>query len=125
MYMIVNRWCYTTRWAPPGTMSFLVWNCCGAGKPATVRELRDTSKQFFPTFICILETQIDATRVESMTPFLGFSNSYAVSSTGRTGGLGVFWNNSIKVEIIGHSQYHIDTIVGESDAEQWRQTFDY
>ena len=76
-------------------MSVLCWNCRGAGKPATVRELRDQAKQFAPTVLCIVETQISATWVEGLASTLGFDNGYAVSSNGRSGGIGMFWNNEI------------------------------
>ena len=72
-------------------MSIISWNCRGAGKPATVRELRDLTKRFAPSILCILETQIEDSRVKSMVDSLGFNKSFAVSSVGRSGGLGVFW----------------------------------
>ena len=71
-------------------MSLLVWNCRGAGKPATVRELRDFTRQLAPSIVCILETQIEGSRVENMVGTLGFNKSFAVGSSGRSGGLGIF-----------------------------------
>ena len=82
-------------------MNIFCWNCRGAGKAAIVRELRDFARQFAPTLLCILETQLESTRVEALASTLGFDNAYAVSSQGRSGGIGLFWNNSIKVEILG------------------------
>ena len=84
-------------------MNLFCWNCHGAGKAATVRELCDFARQFTPTLPCVVETQIEGARVEALAGTLGFDNSYAVSSQGRSGGIGLFWNNSIKVEILGYS----------------------
>ena len=84
-------------------MSLLCWNCRGAGKPMTVRELRDLTKQFAPSVLCILETQIEGSRVKNMDGSLGFNKSFDVSSSGRSGGLGVFWNEEKNLEIIGYS----------------------
>ena len=81
-------------------MNTFVWNCRGVGKAATVRELRDFARQFAPTLFCILETQMDSARVEALANTFGYDNSYAVSSQGRSGGIGLFCNNSIKVEIL-------------------------
>ena len=71
-------------------MSLMCWNYRGIGKPATVKELRELEKQFAPSVLCILETQIEGTRVESLAGPLGFDKSFAVSSSGRSGGLGMF-----------------------------------
>ena len=74
---------------------------------------------------CVLETQIHKARVESLKGTLGFDNSFAVSSSGRSGGLGIFWNNKTRVEILPYSQYHIDAIVTEYGKEPWRLTCVY
>jgi hypothetical protein len=50
---------------------------------------------------------------------------FAVSSSGRSGGLGIFWNNDIKIDILPYSQYHIDAIVHEERCEPWRFTCVY
>ena len=92
-------------------MSLLCWNCRGIGKAATVRELRTLARQFAPSILCILETQLEGSRVEQLAEGLGFNKSFAVSSSGRSGGLCIFWNDEIKVEIIGYSRYHIDALV--------------
>mgnify|MGYP005831526969 CR=1 FL=1 len=83
------------------------------------------ARQFAPSILCILETQIEGTRVESLSSTLNFDNSFAVSSTGRSGGLGIFWNNSIKVEIVGYSEYHIDVLVDDLVDTRTRVTFVY
>ena len=106
-------------------MNLLCWNCRGAGKAATIRELRDLAKQFAPTVLCIVETQIERTRVESLAGTIGYDNGYAVSSQGRSGGLGFFWNNPIKIEILGYSVYHIDCSVEEPGSDPWRMTLFY
>lgn len=106
-------------------MSILSWNCHGVGKAATVRELRELVKRFVPTLLCIVETQLDRVRVENLTSTLGFDNSFAISSNGRSGGLGIFWNNPIKVEILGYSVYHIDCSVDEPGHDKWRASCFY
>lgn len=92
-------------------MSTFCWNCRGAGKPSTIRELRDFARKFAPTVLCIVETQISGARVEALASTLGYENSYAISSQGRSGGIGIFWNNISNIEILGDSCYHIDAKV--------------
>lgn len=63
--------------------------------------------------------------MESLKNTLGYDQSFAVSSSGRSGGLGLFWNNNTRVEILPYSQYHIDAIVAENGREPWRLTCVY
>ena len=70
----------------------------------------------------IFETQLHKKRVESLARSIGFERGFAVSSTGRSGGLGLFWNNNISIEILPYSQYHIDAVVKEVGKEPWRIT---
>lgn len=106
-------------------MSLLCWNCRGAGKPATVRELRDLTRQLAPSIVCIVETQIEGSRVENMVGSLGYEKSFAVSSSGRSGELGIFWNEEINLEVIGYYEYHIDVLVEELVHILTRITFIY
>jgi hypothetical protein len=48
----------------------------------------------------VLETQLHKKWVENMARSIGFDRCFAVSSSGRSGGLGLFWNNNTKIEIL-------------------------
>jgi hypothetical protein len=63
--------------------------------------------------------------VENLSRSLGYDKSFAISSSGRSGGLGLFWNNEIKIEVLPYSQYHLDVIVSEQGQENWRLTVVY
>ena len=39
--------------------------------------------------------------------------------------LDIFWNNNTRVEWLPYSQYHIDTIITESESEPWHLTCVY
>ena len=77
------------------------------------------------TGLCVLETQVHKARVESLKGTLGYDNSFAASSSSRSGGLGIFWNNNTGVELLPYSQYHIDAIVTEFGKEPWWLTCVY
>lgn len=68
-------------------MKTLCWNCRGIGDPATVKELRDLVRECSPEVLCIVETQLAKNRVEGLAGTLGFDCSFAVASSGRSGGL--------------------------------------
>ena len=106
-------------------MSALCWNCRGAGKPAAVRELREFARKFAPNVLCIVETQISGVRVEAFANTLGYDHAYAIDSQGRSGGMGIFWNNTIDVQILGDSVYHIDVRIQEAAQDPRRLTFVY
>lgn len=48
---------------------------------------------------------------------------FAVNNS--AGGLGLLWNNSIKLEILGYSKYHIDAKVDDFGPKPWRLTLVY
>jgi hypothetical protein len=106
-------------------MSCISKNCRGLGSDATVHELRDLVKRFKPTDLYVVETQLHRSRVEALASNLGYDQGFAVSSTGRSGGLGMFWNNDIKLEILPYSQYHLDAIITEKGVDPWRLTCVY
>ena len=92
-------------------MNSLCWNCRGLGNAVTVRELRDLARQFAPSVFCVVETQLHKSRVECLNKTLGYDNSFGVSSEGRSGGLGIFWNNDTPLTITKFYKYHIDAEV--------------
>jgi exonuclease III len=95
------------------------------GNAATVKELHDFARRVAPTVLCVLETQVHKSRVEGLSSTLGYDRSFAISSSGRSGGLGIYWNKDTNVEILPYSQYHIDVIITENGCEPWRLTCVY
>ena len=53
-------------------MNIICWNCRGAGKASTVRELRELAKKFTPIVLCIVETQLEKARVEGLASSIGY-----------------------------------------------------
>ena len=94
-------------------MSVLSLNCRGLGGAATVRELRDLARHHSPAILCVVETQLHKKSVENLSRTLGFDKSFAISSSGRSGGIGLLWNNVINIEVLPYSRYHLDSIVTE------------
>ena len=101
-------------------MKILSRNCRGIGDPATVCELRNLVELSSPSILCLVETQLQKNRVEGLHFLLGFDFSFAVGSRGCSGGICIFWKNSVDIEIKNFSEYHVDAWVLEPGREQWR-----
>ena len=110
---------------PPGTMKILSWNYRGIGDPATVRELRDLLEISSPSILCLVGTQLQKARVEGLRSSLGFDFSFGVGSSGRSGGICIFWKNSLDVAIKNYSEYHVDVEVDSLLGVDARFTFVY
>lgn len=65
------------------------------------------------------------TLVEILAQTFGYDRSFAVSSSGRSGGLVIFWNDLIKLEVTGYSKYHIDTNISDLGPSPWMLTYVY
>lgn len=48
-----------------------------------------------------------------------------MNGRGKGGGIALFWDESIKVELKSYNVRHIDVLITESDGERWRGTFVY
>jgi hypothetical protein len=71
----------------------------------------------------VMETKINSKRTEKLRNALGFSSSFAVSSIGLSGGIGLFWNSEITVDLKSFNSNHIDVLVQPRDGgAQWRFT---
>ena len=105
-------------------MTCLSWNCRGLGNPEAVRELRSIVKLERPTLLFVMETKIQAKRVEALKCTLGFGGCFAVDSVGLSGGIGLFWSRDVNVELKNFSKCHIDVEVHSNNQSSsvWRFT---
>ena len=107
-------------------MSCLSWNCRGAGDPRTVRELEALVKANSPKIIFLAETRQRGARLGHLRWRLGLKNFVAVDSVGKSGGLDVFWHESVDVTLKRYSQRIMDLEVKLfQEAPTWRLTFVY
>jgi hypothetical protein len=71
----------------------------------------------------VMETKISRKRTEKLCNALGFSGSFAVSSDGLSGGIGLFWKAEVIVELKNFSSNHIDVLVQQrTGGVKWRFT---
>ena len=53
---------------------------------------------------------------------LGFDNCFNVSRNGIGGGLAMLWSSDVDVDIVSHSNHHIDALVQGAKRMKWRCT---
>ncbi|KAL9679901.1 hypothetical protein QQ045_017772 [Rhodiola kirilowii] len=92
---------------------------CLSGRASWMEAVNSLS----PQIIGLLETKMKATVVEGLKFRLGFHNCFGVDCWGRSGGLALFWDDSVSIEIKNYSHWHIDAVVREKD--EFRLTLFY
>lgn len=104
----------------------LSWNCRGLGNPRSVRALHIMVQRWKPDIVFLMETKSKVSRMEKIKNRIGFANGLIVPSRGRSGGLALFWNRGINLEVKSYSGNHIDAFVRETEnPSTWRITCFY
>ena len=112
--------------ALPTNMRVLVWNCRGIGNPRAVPALSLLVRQEKPDILCLMETKTSSMEFEKLKWKLQFNGGLGISGDGRKGGMGILWNNEVKVSIQSYGHNYVDSILQESDTlEPWRFTLLY
>jgi hypothetical protein len=89
-------------------MSCLGWNCRGIGNAATVRELSVLLRTHSSQLVFLCETRQKSDRVRRLRHRLGLRGFFGVDSEGMSGGLALFWHETIYVDIKDSSLRFID-----------------
>lgn len=63
-----------------------------------------------------------AKQVSAVSRKFNFENCFGVDSNGMGGGLALFWNADVNVEIKSFSPHHIDAVVHNESGKVWRCT---
>jgi len=104
-------------------MSILSFNCRGLGETQTVDDLRSLIRRNSPKIVFLSETKRSGVEMEWVRKKLGNFFGVYVDSRGRAGGLALFWEKSVKLNLCSFSGHHMDAnICWEDDAEEWRFT---
>ena len=60
-----------------------------------------------PAVLCLVETQLQNVFAETLAQSFGYDRSFAVGGSGRSGGLVIYYNDSIKLEVKGQKEFLI------------------
>jgi hypothetical protein len=107
-------------------MSIFSWNCRGLGQPRTVQELCRLVQDYCPNIVFLSEIRQQRDKVCNIRFRLGLNKCFIVDGHGKGGGLALFWDESINVEILSYGLHHIDTLIWDGTHHAgWRGTFIY
>ena len=96
------------------------------GNPRTVRDLAALVQSYNPKLVFLSETRQSEERMQSLRWRLGLKGCLARRCVGRSGGIALFWDESLAVNLITISNKVIDVSVQEDPTSPpWRISFFY
>ncbi|KAJ1394661.1 Endonuclease/exonuclease/phosphatase superfamily [Sesbania bispinosa] len=107
-------------------MKIISWNCRGVAATATVSELRELSSKHRPTIVFLMETRAKEGKLNRLKRLTKLQHLFCVEPDGLSGGLALFWDNSVEVEIISSTTNIIHAAITDKDsAHYWETSFVY
>ncbi|KAM1255964.1 hypothetical protein ACFX1Q_030139 [Malus domestica] len=89
-------------------MNYLFWNCHGLGSDPLVRALYGHIKKIRPSMIFLSETKMKNHRIDDVEKRIGYANGFNVDPVGRAGGLSLWWDDLLMVEVLEAFQNFIN-----------------
>ncbi|KAF9598404.1 hypothetical protein IFM89_027837 [Coptis chinensis] len=95
------------RSGPKDSMSLLAWNSRGSGRPSMMEELKKQIRVARPFFMFVMETKCSVDKGVRLIKRLGDFESFVVPSCGLSGGLWIFWEKSVVVDVLMYDSWFI------------------
>ncbi|KAH7836079.1 hypothetical protein Vadar_032514 [Vaccinium darrowii] len=109
-----------------GHMLILTWNCQGIGRTVTSQALGELVRKNRPSIVFLMETKNNKVKVETIRRSLKFDFGFYVEPDGLSGGLALWWNDDVDLEVESASKNLIHSIVNDkSSSSCWATTFVY
>ena len=83
----------------------------GTGPPGTVHELVGLVRTYKPQIVFLCETRQNKMYVEDLRWRLGLKHVVSLKEEGKGGGVALFWDESINIELFKINSNVIDVIV--------------
>lgn len=93
-------------------MTFISWNCRGLGAALTVKELKGLCLKFKSQVCFLTETRMKEKKLERIRRrSFGFGNAFYVNPIGLAGGIALWWNEDVNIQILYSSKNIVHTVV--------------
>lgn len=87
-------------------MRILHWNCQGLRNSLTIPYLKDINHKHKIDIMFLVETKNKDSYVQQLGKDLHFSHQILVSPDGLSGGLAIFWRNTVQCEVLSPPSLH-------------------
>lgn len=102
-------------------MIYLLWNYRGLELDTVVRALHGLISKHRPVVIFLLETKMKNHKIEGVRRRMGYLNGFDVPPVGAAGGLSLWWNGSVEVNILFSLKNLIHTVMKIDVECDWMQ----
>ena len=107
-------------------MNLISWNCRGGGNTRTVREVVTFIRSHSPVLVFLCETRQSKERMKKHRSRFGLKGFDGVDRNGNSGGLALYWHESLMVNVVFSNQRCIDAHVKlGTDEDTWCLTCVY
>lgn len=97
-------------------MRILAWNCMGLEGPATISQLKESSRLYLPDIYFLCETKQSKGFVGAVSRKLRFGNRWdTCDPIGKKRGLMVAWKQGVEVKQLRKSDFCIEILVEQED----------
>ncbi|KAF7154196.1 hypothetical protein RHSIM_Rhsim01G0175200 [Rhododendron simsii] len=107
-------------------MLILTWNCQGIGRSLTNQALGDLVQKRSPSIVYLMETKNNKVKLETICHRLKFNYGSYVDPERLAGGLALWWNNDVSVDVeFSHKNLIHIVITIKAESLRWAATFVY
>ena len=96
-------------------MNILAWNCQGLGVALTARNLKQECFRKKPHMVFLMETKQKPRYMRKLRRRCGFNEEWLVDPVGLSGGLTIWWVDTIQVNILFSSSNILHTRIDSGD----------
>lgn len=97
------------------------WNVQGLGRPLTFQNIRGLCYAHRPSLVFLMETKNKSQFVDKIRERTQLNNCFYVDLVGLSGGLALWWDDSISINIISSSEFFIYAVVSQpGGVNKWR-----
>ena len=96
---------------PAKSNELLAWNYRELGNLHTGKELVEIIRAKDPAVMFLAKKLTDHARLEFVQSIMDFNHRWVVPRVGRSGGLVMYWKDSVNLKVEGSDRYYIDAVI--------------